>query len=762
MHEAAVGALMGILLYRTLAPRRPRADQPSLAPVVAVQLAARADDSGNMVLDIRMAVAVNGTAMVQTTVVPAPTLTVSALANAVTQLLGQVGIAVPSKRGLGRVFLIAMDGKSVLSHVADVTRDARIRQMGADIHHADFAPVTVGTARLAISLLDFSAFFLDYDTEEIATFIGFGSVDTITAQNAGTLGHEAASQFAAEGRQVSVIALAFSQFRDRLMARWGVDPLRNRTLASLAGRIFMGHFAKTGPARWKKAKTVKKRRTASGFRDERRNEKVFAGNPEVRLAAARSLWGGAMIAFVRGLVVQPLVELDAVSLYPHAALAQPLPHHRTRWRSLRSLDELGAVEGFVKVEFEFPLSFSYPNLPTVRDGISRLVFTRRGISCCTIAELRVALRLGATVRVLDSHVFEPGRREREHDVAAYMRQLLAEKAAARKRTIPYETAKLLANSLIGKLAERFGGSSLLDFERSAQLQGFAAGLGSAVASSGAFHQALKRTTDAGAMFAPEWAALSIGRGRAVMGDICAAGRALLISTDAVLVGPNADLSSPGLAELRRVGSDMRLEHAADGAFIARNRSYVLLKRPQNVTADDTVFAADSEWAVIRTARHGSSETPVEFAETVLACLAAKSDVAPQRVRRRRVGAHEAVREGKGINEEISEPHRTTFKWDWKRRLMDRDLNPFSGNTPTEPYDTVGAMESAERQTSKARRRTERRTSQQEARRLRAVLRLLADGLSVEEVAHETGVPTTTVTEILEHMPAGESGEDQGD
>jgi hypothetical protein len=327
--------------------------------------------------------------------------------------------------------------------------------------------------------------------------------------------------------------------------------------------------------------------------------------------------------------VRPLVELDAVSLYPHAAIIQPLPHHRTRWRELRGLDEVDKVEGFVRVEFEFPPGFEYPNLPTVRDGVSRMLFTRRGISTCTVAELRVALRHGAAVDVLDSQVFEPGPRERQHDLARYMRELLADKAAAAKGSIPYETSKLLANALIGKLAERFGGSSLLDFERAAQLQGFSAGLGAAVAGSSALHQALQRTTDAGSLFAPEWASLIIGRGRAIMGDICAAGRAVLVSTDAVLVAPDADIICPGFAELRAAGSDMRLEHAADGAFIVRNRCYALLRRPQNVAERQPVIAADGTWAVIRTARHGSSETPEEFAETILACLAARADAAPQ-------------------------------------------------------------------------------------------------------------------------------------
>ncbi len=757
MHEAAVMALMALLLVRTLVPRRPLAMPSVTAPVVGVELVPRVDGAAAGT-EVRMAVVVNGTAMVETVTVPGATITTDTLAATISQLLFKVGIAVPTKRRVGRVFLVAMNGKAVLARIDRPTRAARIRQVGADIHHADFAPVGVGEVRLALSLIDLSAFFLDYDTEEVSRFINFPSVEQVVRHLSTMLDVPAATRLAHEGRVVAVVALAFHQFRERLLSRWGVDPLRNRTLASLAGRIFITHFARTGPAPWKLRKTVKKRRSSEGFRDERRNEKVFAGNRDVRLAAARALWGGMMIAFRRGLLVESLVELDAVSLYPHAAIIQPLPHHRTRWRPLRDLAEVDRVEGFVHVEFEFPPGFDYPNLPTVREGVNRMLFTRRGVSTCTVAELRVALRFGATTRILDSHVFEPGASERQHDLARYMRELLADKAAAAKGSIPYETSKLLANALIGKLAERFGGSSLLDFERAAQLQGFSAGLGAAVAGSSALHQALQRTTDAGSLFAPEWAALIIGRGRAIIGDICAAGRAVLVSTDAVLVAPAADISCPGLAELRAAGSDMRLEHAADAAFIVRNRCYALLRRPQNVTTGPQVIAADGTWAVIRTARHGSSETPEEFAGTILTCLAGETDAAPERVRTRRLGAHEAVRRGRAINEEVAEPHRTTFNWDSKRRLLNRDVNFFTGFTGTVPYDTIGAMESGERQALKARRKAERRDAQRQAKLLRTVTRLLADGRTVGNVAEVTGVSISTVEQVLATMPVAE-GED---
>ena len=223
----------------------------TLFEIVSVELVGRAD-GGTAVTDIRMAVVSDGIATVETVTVSGATISTDTLAGTVSQLLSKVGIAVPTKKRVGRVFLVAMNGKAVLARIDRATRAARIRQMGTNIHHADFTPVSLGEVRLALSLIDFSAFFLDYDTEEVGSFINFPSVEQVVQHLSTMLDVPAATRLAREGRTVAVVALAFHQFRERLLSRWGVDPLRNRTLASLAGRIFIAHFARMGPAPWKR------------------------------------------------------------------------------------------------------------------------------------------------------------------------------------------------------------------------------------------------------------------------------------------------------------------------------------------------------------------------------------------------------------------------------------------------------------------------------------------------------------------------------
>jgi hypothetical protein len=752
VHEVAVALLMGVLLSRTLAPRRRKQVPPLDASVVAVELGGTSQST-----TILLAIVVDGVAQVRSFEVAGKSVTVGTLATTVVGFLAGLGVTTPVKRKVARVVLVAGSGKATLARIADATRDARIRQLGADVHHADLQAVVVGGVRWQVALLDFAAFFGKAGTEEVARSIGVAPVEDIARDAEARMGHDLAVRFAVEFRGVAVVALAFRQFRDRVLGRWGVDPLRNTTLPSIAGRIFLTRFLRSGPAPWKKARIVRKRRTAGGYRDEYRDERVFAGNQGVRVAAARALWGGMTVAFIRGFCIRPLVEWDAVSLYPHSAIVQPLPFQRTRWRELRTLDEVNDVEGFVRLRFEFRMGFPYPNFPTARDGVERLNFVRTGVSNCTVSELRVALRLGAQVQVEESHVFVAGERERNHDLSVFMREMLADKAAARRGSLEYETPKLLMNALIGKLAERYAGTSVLDFERAARRQGQVAGLTAAFADSPVLNQALKRGVEAGSVFAPEWAALTIGRGRAIMGDLVATGETLHVSTDSVITSRNTDISCPSLVELRSAGSDLRLEHEADAAFINRTRSYALLKRPTNVTPQDPVLAANDDWVVIRVARHGSDESKAQFADTVLRCIAAEDDVAPERVIVRRVGASEAVKKGLCVNDAVPELHRSTFDWDGKRRILNRDPNVFREFTSTQPYETVGAMEGAERQSKRARRRSSTKASREHARKVQAALSLLWQNMPAEEVAGQTGLPLETVGKLAEQMPADEGG-----
>jgi DNA-binding CsgD family transcriptional regulator len=341
-----------------------------------------------------------------------------------------------------------------------------------------------------------------------------------------------------------------------------------------------------------------------------------------------------------------------------------------------------------------------------------------------------------------------------------MQHFLKKKAAAKRGTLEYATAKLFANALLGKLAEKMQGSGLLDFEREAQLHGFGPGLGAAIHSSPLLRTSLKGPPDVGSAFAPEWATLVLGRARALMADITARG-AFLVSTDAIICPEGLDLRCEGFDALECVGSSMRLEHQADAVFIARSRLYALLRRVENLAPGEPVLGRDDTWAVVRVARQGTSESEKDFAQTLLACLREGRDVAPVRIRTRRLTAEAAVRERKPIHSLVEEEVRTGFSWDNKRRLLDRDCNPFTRNTDTAPYGSLARLEAGERQRRIREGSAHPKKSRVPAHKEKEALALLHSGKSVREVAKELKLARATVGDIRKRAGVGTVKSDEG-
>ncbi len=257
-----------------------------------------------------------------------------------------------------------------------------------------------------------------------------------------------------------------------------------------------------------------------------------------------------------------------------------------------------------------------------------------------------------------------------------------------KGSLEYQTAKLLLNALVGKFGERRQGDELLSIERAARGEGVT-GVGGILARSEHTREGLHAPPAVGNLFVIEWASLIVGRARALMAEIIARG-ALHVSTDAVIVPSNLSIDCESLQALRAVGSDMTMECAADAVFLGRTRQYVLLKRVENLTPDTKVIARNDSWAVVKVARHGAAESEKEFAEMVLRCLETGRDQAVPAARMQLMSAKSVVRESRPekplrMNQELERTGTTSFAWDGKRRLLDRDTNPFRSFTRTAPY-----------------------------------------------------------------------------
>ncbi|WP_426754766.1 DNA polymerase [Myxococcus sp. Y35] len=761
MNEEDLQAHLGVLLSRTLTRlrRRPRAYPHTALVGVSVKW----DEEHGTPLLVQFVTLTGEHVHAQAYDLPEGRLTGGQLIDCIREVLRRADAVPPARRGIRQVHVVTHEASSLLALFPSAVTEARVEQVGK-AHHGRLERVKRDEGTWDVRLVDVSSYFPKIPLEEIARTVGLRRLDVDGPHLAELKRTDPARLVAHAARDAEVPLRAMRGFRESVLREWNIDVLGSRTLPSIASAIFRLHFARSGPAPVKKQQVVRKVRKGVTFRDEPRVEQVFDGDPRVRTLACRAYWGAQSEAFRRGFHVGAFAEYDAVSLYPHAALLQPLPHARTRWERLESLAQVQDYEGFGTFNFVFPEDTRYPCLPVHRQGVHRLVFPFQGTTSCTLAEVRLALRMGAKVALVEAHGFKPGSRERDHDVGRYMRHFLQQKGAAKRGSLEYATAKLFANALLGKLAERMRSSGLLDFEREAQLRGFGPGLGAAIHSSPGLRAALKGPHDVGSAFAPEWATLILGRARAHMADITSRG-ALLVSTDAIICPEELDLRCEGLDALESVGSGMRLEHRADAVFIARARLYALLQKVENVRPGEPVLGADDTWAVVRVARQGTSESEKDFAQTLLACLREGRDVAPTRIRKRRLTAEAAVREHKPIHSVVEEEVRTGFSWDGKRRLRDRDCNLFTQSTDTMPYQTLARLEAGERQRQVQERGVRLKKSRVPVHKVEKALALLRSGKSVRAVAKELELARATVGDIKKRagvgpVQSGEGGTDE--
>jgi hypothetical protein len=680
------------------------------------------------------------------------------LGQLVRGFLGEHGIKPPLRDGRRTVYVIAHFAQAEMGMLSDPLRDLRIRQLGKAHHASPTRPIDVDGEEWIIRFIDLWAYF-PMALAKVGKSVGLDKVDVDDRGDLAQLKRNHPDKFERYAlRDAEIAVVAFNRFRSLLLDEFGVDPLVMPTLPAVASAIFRYRYLSVPPAPVVRGEESFWRRTETGWRQATRTVPTFRGNPGVRLAALRSYWGGRVEAFGRGLLVGPVVEeRDVISLYPNAALAQPLPNAATIWTPVAEILADTTLEGFGRFHFRFPAVCPYPCLPVRPPRQNRLVFPSSGVTDCSFAEIRLALRLGAHVEVIDAFGFEPGDAERNHDLARYLLEFIARKNRATKGTLEYDTSKLLLNALIGKLAEQTDRNLLLDFEREARQHGFS-GLGAVVSSSGVLRGAVHLDAGVGGLWAPEWATLILGMARAIVGGIVAASSPYLVSTDAVIVPANTRIACPELALLESLGSGLTVEKRADALFVGRSRQYALLVHPENLHRDTRVLAQDDVWAVVKAARHGSIESDEEFAQTILSSLRAREDAAPTRTRLRLLGAEAAVRESQPINAEVTKEGRTHFRWDGKRRLLDRDANPFTSWTDTAPYTSTARLSSADVAHNSV-LTTRRRTLRKRARwKLKKAVHLLRQGKGVRETARSTGIPKSTVFDLRQRLFADEHNE----
>ena len=747
MDDAFIRAHEGVLVSSTLAPPRSRPRQIRDALILGFDLEWDAHSPERDLLSVQLAGLQDGTLVSEVLDPPGPLLNVESFTRLVREFIARHCLKVPLRRGQPhKVFLVAHFAAAEISRFKDPVGDLIISTMGKATH-ATSRLVQLDDGEWQVEVVDLFAYF-PVGLDKVAPLVGREKL-TVDRTDLRRLRQQAPETFRRYAVADAEIPLeAFVQFRTQVLHRWGVDPLMYPSLASVTAAAFRyGPLTSTpGPVQYEREGY--RRRTARGrWIDGERKAARFAGDRAVRIAALRATHGGRVEVFTRGFYISPLVERDVVSLYPSAARLQPLSYEKTHWRQVKALGEIRDMEGFGRFLFSFPKGTRYPVLPV--KGASQF-YPLSGQTDATFAEVRVAMALGAELRILEAYGFVPGRRERAHDVGKYLEALFVEKSAAEPDSLQYRLAKDMMNSFIGKLAQHERGGGLLALETESRRAGLPPGVGAAMRHSRALREAM-RAPKPGPLYAPEWACLILGRARAIMAELLQQG-AVLISTDALVCAEDADFSGPALTALQSVGSDFPIKHEADAIFTSRARVYGLLQQVESIRHGERVLAQDDTWAVVRVARHASIETKPEFAETILMCLQSGSaEAAPVRRRKRLMSAEEAVRVGKRINDEVEEEGRTLFRWDHKRRLKDRDVNPFVAWSDTQPYASGQRKLGADRQRKVRAGQARRRNRPISSGKRQKVEKLLAEGVGVRRVSTLTGVPKSTVADMKRRL-----------
>lgn len=402
---------------------------------------------------------------------------------------------------------------------------------------------------------------------------------------------------------------------------------------------------------------------AALFRHRYLTKDLEPPDPRYRLLAMLGCWGGRAEAFRRGHFPR-LLEYDLRSAYPQAALDLGVLPTQRSWRSMDKMPRYDSISryrgGFFRVQFQFPQSVAYPCLPILSKGVQ--IYPRKGESFCTLAELTLARKLQARVTVMEGSTYTSGSKE----LAQYMAELLSERQSAtgaRKVAL-----KLLANSLIGKLAQRVSG---IDVEKLRKLA-IETGIDLTSLAKLTIQEAKALGVDTGpkvgGIFYPEWNGLITGYVRAQIGGLIAEHGAVYAATDAIWV------EKP----LRKVPAELSLKREGPGV-VARSRLGLIGIEGSAHVAHHGIWNRAAAEQLLRYNLDGQ-ETYKGRRPTKL-----------------RESLRDEIEYGKWQEYE----REASAEWDYKRRLLP--------DGRTEPWDTAAEFEREKAAANKARakRRKER-------------------------------------------------------
>lgn len=246
-------------------------------------------------------------------------------------------------------------------------------------------------------------------------------------------------------------------------------------------------------------------------------------NTSLRKLALKCCWGGRMECIFRG-EKNEVYEYDATGHHPSSVIALNIMPAEKDWKKANSLKQwLSGISGLGKVYFKFPNGELYPCLPVFH--ADTLIFPLEDVSYCSVSEARLALKMGASLILLEGYFYTSG----TSILAEYLKGLQD------KRNVSGDAAyrqllKLLSNSIIGKFFQKRSGIDLakvqkyadehkIPYEQVLHIAGLDFG---------------QEEMSVGSCFYPEWYGLILGYARATISDMARTYRSVVISSDSFI------------------------------------------------------------------------------------------------------------------------------------------------------------------------------------------------------------------------------------
>lgn len=453
---------------------------------------------------------------------------------------------------------------------------------------------------------------------------------------------------------------------------YGVDVHIYPTFSGIAFASFR-RIMKKLPCKTRTVYLLSKYKRKAGWISRIVKKRIYDDDLNIRYMAHLTYWGGRNEAFLRGYMKDIKAKFwDFISLYIISGILQPLPNEDTTWQKLQ-VENLDAFEGFCRVDFEFSKETMYPCLPVKTGFYQKLLFPLKGISYCTLRELRQAIKLGCKVNVFEGVGFEVTENEINHELANFLKSMLKEKNLSVKGSLEYELAKNRMVGVIGRLnffKPKYTAEALYGFMRKYNVteERFRE-LGSKKVMRELYSE---RGGGAGSSYHPEWASLILGNARSYAAQVIQYNCALISTDGGIWIGDSKLDETELHREMQRYGSGLRFEGDIDELWINSNRRYICWNKGE----------------VVHAARMGIGMPEQDYIKVIRESIENGKPTIEKFKGKRLTNVHDFVFYDTPLNTaEIDKETKINWTWDNKRKL-DNEINQFKDYAWSKPFNDI--------------------------------------------------------------------------